>query len=362
MTLVKRCLRFLLYADIEPEDYNKIYDDCMDNNRTMLRVYAIISFIFFTICLTIGYAVPGMRHKLMAYFVGSVCSGAVIIVSFIFRDKKIIHAVMHVFSVILLASGLLITLVQAPEQMTITLVALLMVVPLLFDDKPYKSLALIIAADIIYLSIAPQVKPGEILALDMVDILVFGTIGVLVGTNVTKVKMQRYIYAREIKLSAIMDGLTGLYNRRRYEHDLKKLSEEEMPSDLAVAVIDINGLKNVNDTLGHDAGDEMIILAANTMTEVFNEVGTCYRIGGDEFAVIMNCPKEAAEARRRLMDELLHKVSGIHIKNMYVSTGIAVHSDMPDLDIIELIKAADGLMYADKNAYYERTGLNRRAR
>ncbi|MBR5705734.1 MAG: diguanylate cyclase, partial [Deltaproteobacteria bacterium] len=63
-------------------------------------------------------------------------------------------------------------------------------------------------------------------------------------------------------------------------------SEGAPPEDLAVFSIDVNGLKTVNDSLGHDAGDELIRGAADCISAAFGQTGKCYRTGGDEFVVL----------------------------------------------------------------------------
>lgn len=102
------------------------------------------------------------------------------------------------------------------------------------------------------------------------------------------------------------DRLTGLANRRSFE---KCLAELEAGTDScgnpALIFMDLNGLKYVNDQFGHNVGDELIVAAAQCIEAAFSGMGSCYRIGGDEFAAVLPAPEgNAASWQQRLEDSL----------------------------------------------------------
>lgn len=88
------------------------------------------------------------------------------------------------------------------------------------------------------------------------------------------------------------DELTGIGNRRAFEHYIANILEHpEHYQNAALIFLDVNNLKQVNDTYGHEAGDNIIISAAHCIEKAFRELGVFYRIGGDEFCVIIPNPK-----------------------------------------------------------------------
>lgn len=92
------------------------------------------------------------------------------------------------------------------------------------------------------------------------------------------------------------DRLTGLANRRGFEKYLTILDTgSDCCGNMALIFMDLNGLKYVNDQFGHNVGDELIIAAARCIESAFSEMGTCYRIGGNEFAAILPDPVGSAE-------------------------------------------------------------------
>ncbi|MGN0140950.1 MAG: diguanylate cyclase domain-containing protein [Roseburia sp.] len=149
------------------------------------------------------------------------------------------------------------------------------------------------------------------------------------------------------------DVLTGLLNRNCYERNLNEYSER-CKADLTCIYADANGLHELNNTKGHEAGDRMLQAVARTMQGYFGERDT-YRTGGDEFV---------AFARDERMEQLEDKISNIHktltAQGYHVSIGI-YRQERP-IDINVMIKRAEEQMYEAKKRYYEQTGTDRRKR
>lgn len=147
---------------------------------------------------------------------------------------------------------------------------------------------------------------------------------------------------------AYTDSLTGINNNTAYLRDTAALRTdiEKGTADFAVAVIDVNGLKHINDTLGHEKGNELIIAAANTASEVFGRENT-YRIGGDEFAVLMK--NTNAEEFRRLSEKYTVTLEA-HKCSVPVSAaiGTAVYDQSSDGSFEAVFRRADEEMYRTK--------------
>jgi diguanylate cyclase (GGDEF)-like protein len=148
---------------------------------------------------------------------------------------------------------------------------------------------------------------------------------------------------------AYQDGLTGVKSLHAYLAMEKELEEQLAAGTLtefAIVVCDVNGLKKVNDTLGHKAGDELIRKACRMVCEIFDH-SPVYRVGGDEFTVFLT--GRDYEYRRWLMEEL-HDRSFEHIstKDVIVSGGMAEFIPGKDTQIGDVFKRADEAMYAEK--------------
>lgn len=148
---------------------------------------------------------------------------------------------------------------------------------------------------------------------------------------------------------AYQDGLTGVKSKQAYLK-MEKLMDEGLNKgtlhDFAIVVCDVNGLKKINDTLGHKAGDEYLLKACRMICDTFSH-SPVYRIGGDEFTVILT--GRDYENRQRLMYDL-HKLSATHIstEGAIVSGGMAEYIPELDKNIHEMFKRADDAMYKEK--------------
>lgn len=156
------------------------------------------------------------------------------------------------------------------------------------------------------------------------------------------------------------DQLTGLYNRRAYENDLEEFSRKlPIPDSFTYISFDLNGLKNVNDNLGHDAGDKLIKGAAECMRQAVGKYGRIYRIGGDEFASVIFPDKPVADIVNgfKTICEGWSQVNGSDLK---IACGYVVAGEHKELSIAELSKIADSEMYKDKEQYYLTNRIDRR--
>lgn len=164
-------------------------------------------------------------------------------------------------------------------------------------------------------------------------------------------------------LRSVTDDMTGFMNRRAYEAQLEFYRNNPIPDNLVFTVFDINQLKQVNDTLGHAAGDELIYGFADIAEKLRHLQGKnkkIYRTGGDEFVGIFYLtPDEYAIGEREFFIHV-NQWQGRLVKNMSIAAGHACKVDYPDANIDELAKLADERMYKAKAEYYKNNGLDHR--
>lgn len=153
------------------------------------------------------------------------------------------------------------------------------------------------------------------------------------------------------------DVLTKLYNRTFYTEEINRL-ERSMQRPISCIFIDLNGLKEVNDLYGHDAGDELLRRMGNVLNQLIqNTQYTASRIGGDEFVVLL--PNADEPSLKNCLDSL-HEL--MYIDNQYNSTipislSLGHASSTLGERIEDTLKRADAAMYLQKKAYYMRLKL-----
>lgn len=154
------------------------------------------------------------------------------------------------------------------------------------------------------------------------------------------------------------DELTGLYNRRAYEEDIYEL--KSIPEEFTYIALDVNGLKVVNDTIGHAAGDELIIGASECMRNVFGPYGKVYRTGGDEFVVITLVAEEKLKLLLREFDDAILNWSGKLVNELTIAYGYVSKRECMEYTMPQFATEADKRMYQSKGAYYQKKGIDRR--
>jgi diguanylate cyclase (GGDEF)-like protein/PAS domain S-box-containing protein len=147
------------------------------------------------------------------------------------------------------------------------------------------------------------------------------------------------------------DGLTGLYNRDYFSEQMARLGRDLARSaPVSILCIDIDGLKIINDTLGHKVGDDLLILAAKIISGCFREVDVIARIGGDEFCVILpGVDQRAALAKKsRISKQVRAYNSGNPSVQIHMSVGVATSQDVEGETVYGIYQRADENMYQHK--------------
>ena len=179
------------------------------------------------------------------------------------------------------------------------------------------------------------------------------------NTEFSSLAMDDYLEEQKIRIDT--DALTGVRSRHAYARTLEAYNAAgKIPERLAAFTIDINGLKQVNDSLGHEAGDELICGAARCIEIAVGMTVPCFRTGGDEFVILAEMDrKEAEDVSRRLTEETA-AWKGRKVGELSVSIGYALAEDHPDLSAEKLVREADMAMYEAKAEYYRNAQKDRR--
>jgi len=171
-------------------------------------------------------------------------------------------------------------------------------------------------------------------------------------------KMRKQIHQRQLALEhqALHDALTGLPNRILYSDRLDQAIQimQRTQDKLAVLLLDLDRFKDINDTLGHHVGDELLQLVAKRLQETIRDSGTVARLGGDEFAIIApdTSSAEAIDFANKI-NAALKGVFTVGHQNLYVgaSIGISIYPD-DGIDSHTLMRHADTAMYTAKYNKY----------
>jgi diguanylate cyclase (GGDEF)-like protein len=179
---------------------------------------------------------------------------------------------------------------------------------------------------------------------------------IYVTQNIDKEKKKE----QELYIKSNEDELTGLYNRRAYEDAIAEHDDVVKEEDFVFVSLDVNGLKTVNDTQGHVAGDELLIGAADCMKRCFGPYGRVYRIGGDEFAAMIFAGEMQLQHIKKDFEEVTAKWSGDLVPSLSISSGFVSKQDVDTVSVREMAKIADKKMYEAKAEYYKKNDRRKR--
>lgn len=171
--------------------------------------------------------------------------------------------------------------------------------------------------------------------------------------SIIAVKLFRYVSNPSLHNMSNTDFLTGIQNRNAFELFLNNLDKTAEKRHVALLSADMDRLKYINDTYGHAAGDEYIKLGCSVIQMSISDNSILYRIGGDEFAVLMRNANE--EEARAVVDKIKENLRAENKKNKgkrkeknSLSIGYAIFDPEQDTSLYDTLKRADEMMYIQK--------------
>lgn len=167
---------------------------------------------------------------------------------------------------------------------------------------------------------------------------------------------QRLIRQEMLESLAYTDALTGLGNRAAYDRKIQAMCTRAMSErQVHLLMVDINHLKQVNDSMGHQVGDDYLRTNADLLAEHIGELGQLYRIGGDEFAAVLECSEKKC---RELMQRLSRYTgrAGDPLSANF-SVGCATFDPTKDSDLTDTFNRADQVMYRCKQENRKRSAV-----
>ena len=192
-------------------------------------------------------------------------------------------------------------------------------------------------------------KDPALVPMDVFNAVLFGLMGCVLSTYYIRVLTDNVVSRCKLKVIAETDLNTQIPNRNAYENHMNEYPLR-CSNTLSCVYVDVNGLHELNNTKGHDAGDVMLKTVAQEMVRQFG-IKDSYRIGGDEFvAFVVDEPPRAVRER---MSQL---VANVEANGYSVAVGCATCS-AGGIQLEALIKQAESRMYDDKEEHYRRRGI-----
>ena len=348
--------RIVLSGGAEESAYAKIQGEIQSSNRTIVKGFSFLAVVALAVLFTTSLFVSSLSAYSMFYGISLIVSVIIWAIAYFpgRNNNTVMLADMYLFAAALFGIGIVLGTFLSPKEISATYIALLLAVPQLLTDRPYRMYLLIVISVAVFIIITINVKDPVTWNSDVTNAVLFGAISIILCTYSISTRVSRYCLQEKIRFMAENDQLTGLRNRNSYEQSLEKAAVLQTNA-LYCVYVDVNGLHELNNTKGHEAGDRMLQYIASAMQHLFGENDT-YRIGGDEFVAIG--VNKNLEEIRTLADQLKQAAesAGYHI-----AVGIS-HREKHCIEVNSIVKEAEKEMYEDKANYYEQAGIDRRRR
>lgn len=354
---------FLFHGGITKEQNHEIRKDIDESNRSSVILYSIV-FAAFTFVLFVITSfrpdLPIARNKIAYLVIFGVTF--VIALANILLGKKVkfvVPASCVVFDLVILGFGFILTYNHINE-ITAAYMVILFATPLLLIEPAVVMASVVLIMNGLFIAATAVLQDPEIFAINLTNSIVFCVAGTIIGAISIRTKVKK-LYADHTNVVLMRtDILTGLLNRHAYSQECNSLANTIPEATLVCVAFDLNKLKLKNDMYGHEAGDALLIAAANAMTEAFAKYGNVYRIGGDEFTAILRCTEDEIKAAAQEFEDIMIRHNEEKNDCLSVAYGYACGCEKKVTTFESLTRIADNRMYEHKEqlakAFEEETG------
>ncbi len=347
MSFLHNVRDLLLYGGLTREQFDMVREDADADNLKNLQIYAPIACVVFCVLLVASTFMGSIvRQNTFIYMGACIAMGLIAIASHALArskhtDRIGIRILAHLFMIVLYAFAICVSM-RHVNYPAVSSIAFLLVTPLLFVSRPVNLAAQTVLATAAVCLASTALKSPDIAGDDVWNAITFGGVGIIANVFVTRMKLRSLYQANEITYLSETDVLTGLKNRNCYESRLEDYPRGDARV-LACAYADADGLHELNNSKGHDAGDALLCAIANEMQKLFGEEHT-FRIGGDEFVGFI--PDGNVDEVRRLLSDMRERLL---VAGYLVSCG-ASSVEARTADMRSLVRDAEKEMYSQKFA------------
>ena len=343
---------YILYCGIEKDAYNAIKKDAYVSNFKVWRVlHCLMTFVF--ALLFVGSLSVDIMEKNKWFYLLMFIYEAVVTCLFLFilrKDSLVAQLIIYCSISMLFLFGAMITQNQ-PDTPATTFIVMLLITPMFMIDKPYFIAIELGSASAVFLIWMHGVKLYDIWRVDAVNVITYTFVGFFLHMIANSVRIKEFVLSREIRIQKDTDDLTGLMNKGAVTREINDFLADESKNKGLMFLLDIDRFKSINDTYGHDVGDNVIRDFGAILHDMFTQGEIVGRFGGDEFIVFIKDTDDVTTAEntaRRIITDAAEKIQLPNSKwDFSVSVGIAAYHGA-EKNYSEIFKKADIAMYKAK--------------
>ena len=351
MKVLRLIRNYICYCGIEKQEYKEVKKYAYVSNFDVWRILHFLMVAAFGTMAILSFTIPYLSSAKFIYLGGFGYSVLATILFFVLKKESVVGQLLIYLSIsVLFLFGAFITL-DKPNTPAMAFVAFLLITPVFMIDKPYFMSIELTAASAIFLVWMYFVKDPEVWKIDLVNTIAFTVIGIFVHIIVNSFRIKEFVLIKKINIQKDLDDLTGLKNKSGLTREINEFVTKNTTGKGLFFVLDIDYFKTINDTYGHDVGDNILMELGAILKQKFDNNTIVGRFGGDEFIIFIKNTDEVHVASR-VATEIYNEVSeAIKLPNngekLTVSMGIAIYHG-EEKNYSEIFKKADMALYKTK--------------
>lgn len=341
------------YSNYFVENYHTYYEDIADRNLKSLRLITTLGFLMGIPLILISLFLESFLNATIPYIIISAASVFLNILAktYLKAHKRLIPAALYTMAAIILGVSVYLGTIMQPELNAVTFIVFLVGLPLFIVDIPSRICMFMGIFCVIFCIFSKIYKTPYTASYDIINTVVFYLLSIFTSHQFNYLNFQQIMSNNILEIQRDTDKLTGLWNRGFCERKITShLSRPNAQG--ALLVIDIDNFKLVNDSGGHDCGDQVLKEVGAVLQETFRSSDIIGRIGGDEFLIFLpDCSSD--DVPRGRIVQFLEAINAINtaadreLPQIGASIGIAL-SPADGTTFRELFKHADEALYLSK--------------
>ena len=351
MKFLRKLRNYVCYCGIEKDEFNAVKKDAYISNFVVWRILHFLMTVSFAV-LFISSLFNELLKTNLIFYLGALIYSVIAVGAFFVLKKDSIIAQFFIYLSIsmLFLFGCFITQ-NKPDMPATMFFTLLLITPMFMIDRPYFMAIEMTAASAVFIIWMHGVKPYNVWRLDLINIFIYLTLGIFLHVIANSIRIKEFVLTKKINIQKDTDDMTGLKNKGALTGEINKYLANKSTDKGKMFLLDIDRFKSINDTYGHDVGDDVIRQVGDFLRGEFKNGEIVGRFGGDEFIVFIKDTDstEAASAFARDIISGTARTVTLPDENekISVSIGISVYHG-EEKNYSEIFKKADIALYKAK--------------
>ena len=351
MKVLRLIRNYFFYCGIEKDEYNAIKKDAYVSNFEVWQILHFLMAALFGVTYVISLRYGLLKENSWLYLLAFIYSVIAIVLFFLLRKDSIIAQFLIYLSISLLFLFGCVLSVNRPDMPAVAFIAFLLVTPMFMIDKPFFMAIELSVASAVFLLWARSVKPQAVWIIDFGNVIPFTLVGIFLNAIANSLRIREFVLRRQISIQKDTDDLTGLKNKGALTRAINQFLADKSTDKGLLFMMDIDRFKSINDTYGHDIGDNVIRQLGHVLGNMFTHGEIVGRFGGDEFIVFVRNTDDPDTARRIACDIVKGVSENVVLAGgrqmVSLSIGIAVYHGI-ERNYSEIFKKADTALYKAK--------------